>query len=96
MDIKNISYPDMIYPREERGYFINREDILSKLEYELDHTKKSELRIVGLIGVRQYEKTSAIKEFLRRIWGNKNTARIYMDFESFPEDPLDLANRLFT
>ena len=96
MDIKNISYPDMIYPREERGYFINREDILSKLEYELDRAKKGELRVVGLIGVRRCGKTLVIKEFLRRIWGDKSIVRIYMDFESFPEDPLDFVNRFFS
>ena len=45
MNVEKVSYLDIVYPKEEQEYFIDREDILGKLEYELDRAKKGELRI---------------------------------------------------
>lgn len=96
MDVENISYLDIVYPSEERFLFVDREDVINKLDYELSRVRSGELRIVGLVGVRRCGKTLIIKEFLRRIWDDKDVVKIYMDFESFPGAPSDFVDRFFS
>jgi len=83
---------DLIYPRNLRKLFTDRNYELKFLDYLSDQHEQGNTQHAVLFGLRRIGKTLLLKEFIRRtLKSSKNVIPVYIDFEEITSSPENFA-----